>query len=155
MYGPASALPRIASLRCAGIFDVDAKAARIDELEKLSGEPSFWLDADRAQKLSKERGDLQATVEHVQSGPAALELLRVHAFTAIVTDYRMPWMDGLTLVRKIREMHLDMPIVMRTAMEGMEKAAKSAGVDYVLADDCEVYLTAKGAVLAANQVVRV
>lgn len=74
----------------------------------------------------------QATVEHVQSGPAALELLRVHAFTAIVTDYRMPWMDGLTLVRKIREMHLDMPIVMRTAMEGMEKAAQSAGVDYVL-----------------------
>lgn len=31
----------------------------------------------------------------------------------------------------------------------------SAGVDYVLADDCEVYLTAKGAVLAANQVVRI
>ena len=65
MYGPASALLRIASLRCAGIFDVDAKAARIDELEKLSGEPAFWLDADRAQKLSKERGDLQATVDSV------------------------------------------------------------------------------------------
>lgn len=30
----------------------------------------------------------------------------------------------------------------------------AAGVDYVLADDCEVYLTAKGAVLAANQLVR-
>ena len=65
MYGPASALPRIASLRCAGIFDVDAKAARVDELEKLSGEPSFWLDAERAKKLSKERGDLQATVDSV------------------------------------------------------------------------------------------
>lgn len=31
----------------------------------------------------------------------------------------------------------------------------AAGVDYVLADDCEVYLTAKGAVLAANQLVRI
>ena len=73
-----------------------------------------------------------ATVDHVQSGPAALELLRAQEFTAVVTDYRMPWMDGLTLVRKIREMHLQMPIVMRTAMEGMEKAAQAAGVDYVL-----------------------
>lgn len=68
MYGPVSALPRNASLRCAGIFDVDAKAARVDELEKMSGEPEFWQDADRAQKLSKERGDLQATVDSVR-GP--------------------------------------------------------------------------------------
>lgn len=27
----------------------------------------------------------------------------------------------------------------------------AAGLDYALADDCEIYLTAKGAVLAANQ----
>jgi CheY-like chemotaxis protein len=74
----------------------------------------------------------QATVDHVQSGPAALELLRQHDFTAIVTDYRMPWMDGLTLVRKIREMNLQMPIVMRTAMEDLENSAREAGVDYVL-----------------------
>lgn len=31
----------------------------------------------------------------------------------------------------------------------------AAGVDYTLADDCEVYLTAKGAVLAANQALQV
>ena len=73
-----------------------------------------------------------AKVEHVQSGPAALDLLRDNEFTAIVTDYRMPWMDGLTLVRKIREMNLHMPIIMRTAMEDLENAARAAGVDYVL-----------------------
>ena len=73
-----------------------------------------------------------ASVDHVQSGPAALELLRREEFTAIVTDYRMPWMDGLTLVRKIREMNLHMPIVMRTAMEDLDHAARAAGVDYVL-----------------------
>jgi hypothetical protein len=37
--------------RCAGVFDVDAKIERIDELEKLSGEASFWLDAEKAQRL--------------------------------------------------------------------------------------------------------
>ncbi|HUR58994.1 MAG TPA: response regulator, partial [Opitutaceae bacterium] len=71
----------------------------------------------------------QAVVEQVQSGHAALEALRDREFTAIVTDYRMPWMDGLTLVRKIREMNLQMPIVMRTAMEDLENAARAAGVD--------------------------
>ena len=74
----------------------------------------------------------QAIVEHVGSGPAALELLRHEEFNAIVTDYRMPWMDGLKLVRKIREMDLHMPIIMRTAMEDLENAARAAGVDYVL-----------------------
>ena len=74
----------------------------------------------------------QALVEHVSSGQAALDLLRQREFTAVVTDYRMPWMDGLTLVRRIRELNLQMPIVMRTAMEDLENAARAAGVDYVL-----------------------
>ena len=74
----------------------------------------------------------QALVEQVQSGHAALDAVREREFTAIITDYRMPWMDGLTLVRKIRELNLHMPIIMRTAMEDLENAARAAGVDYVL-----------------------
>lgn len=74
----------------------------------------------------------QATVLHAQTGQAALDLLREREFTAIVTDYRMPWMDGLTLVRKIRELNIHAPIVMRTAMEDLEEPARAAGVDYVL-----------------------
>jgi CheY-like chemotaxis protein len=74
----------------------------------------------------------QAAVVQVQTGQAALEALRQQDFTAIVTDYRMPWMDGLTLVRKIREMNVHVPIVMRTAMEDLEEQARAAGVDYVL-----------------------
>ena len=74
----------------------------------------------------------QATVDHVLSGQAALDLLQQHEFTAVVTDYRMPYMDGLTLVRRIRELNYQMPIVMRTAMEDLENAARAAGVDYVL-----------------------
>jgi CheY-like chemotaxis protein len=97
----------------------------------------FLIVDDDADSTFLARRNLQsvfpsAVVEHVQSGPAALELLREQEFTAIVTDYRMPWMDGLTLVRKIREMHLSTPIVMRTAMENLENAAQEAGVDYVL-----------------------
>lgn len=73
-----------------------------------------------------------ATIVQVETGQAALEALHREEFTAVITDYRMPWMDGLTLVRKIREMQLPVPIVMRTAMEDLEEQARAAGVDYVL-----------------------
>lgn len=97
----------------------------------------FLIVDDDADSTFLARRNLQntfphAVVDHVQSGHAALESLRQHDYTAVVTDYRMPWMDGLTLVRKIRELNLHMPIVMRTAMEDLENAAKAAGVDYVL-----------------------
>lgn len=73
-----------------------------------------------------------ASIVQVETGQAALEALSHQDFNAIVTDYRMPWMDGLTLVRKIRDMNIHVPIVMRTAMEDMEEQARAAGVDYVL-----------------------
>jgi two-component system, chemotaxis family, chemotaxis protein CheY len=74
----------------------------------------------------------QAAIVQVENGQAALEALKRQEFTAIVTDYRMPWMDGLTLVRKIREMNVHIPVIMRTAMEDLEAQARGAGVDYVL-----------------------
>jgi DNA-binding response OmpR family regulator len=73
-----------------------------------------------------------AAVAQVETGQAALDALARQEFTAIITDYRMPWMDGLTLVRKIREMQIHVPIIMRTAMEDLEEQARAAGVDYVL-----------------------
>jgi CheY-like chemotaxis protein len=74
----------------------------------------------------------QATIEHAQNGPVALEKLAAHDFTAVITDYRMPHMDGLTLVRRIRGLGLQVPIVLRTAMEDLEGPARAAGVDFVL-----------------------
>lgn len=73
-----------------------------------------------------------AVVEQAQSGQVALELLQARTFHAVITDYRMPWMDGLTLVRKIRAMNVSVPIVLRTAMENLEGPAREAGVDLVL-----------------------
>lgn len=97
----------------------------------------FLIVDDDADSTFLARRNLQnifphATIDHVESGNEALTALREHEYTAVITDYRMPWMDGLTLVRKIREMNLHMPVVMRTAMEDMEIAARAAGVDYVL-----------------------
>lgn len=73
-----------------------------------------------------------ASIVQVETGQAALEAVSHQEFTAIITDYRMPWMDGLTLVRKIRAMNIQVPIIMRTAMEDLDEQARAAGVDYVL-----------------------
>jgi len=73
-----------------------------------------------------------AVFEQAQSGQVALELMQERTFDAVITDYRMPWMDGLTLVRKIRAMNVSVPIVLRTAMENLEGPAREAGVDLVL-----------------------
>ena len=97
----------------------------------------FLIVDDDADSTFLARRNLQAvfpvaTIDHVESGNEALAALNENDYTAVITDYRMPWMDGLTLVRKIREMHLHMPVIMRTAMEDLEIAARAAGVDYVL-----------------------
>ena len=54
---------RIDCSRCAGVFDVDAKLARLDELENISAEADFWLDGERAQRLMKERTECANAVE--------------------------------------------------------------------------------------------
>ncbi|MES2695716.1 MAG: response regulator [Verrucomicrobiota bacterium] len=97
----------------------------------------FLIVDDDADSTFLARRNLQvvfphAVVDQVQSGQAALDLLSQHTYTAVITDYRMPWMDGLTLVRKIREQGLSTLIIMRTAMEDIENLARAAGVDYVL-----------------------
>jgi peptide chain release factor 2 len=43
-----------------GIFDLDAKRARIAEIDQLSHQPEFWNDARRAGALTKERDGLAA-----------------------------------------------------------------------------------------------
>ncbi len=75
-YGPVQPPSTIDWPRCAGVFDVDAKIERIDELEKLSGEASFWLDAEKAQRLMKERGDCAASIATVEEPAAVLRDVR-------------------------------------------------------------------------------
>ncbi len=80
-------------MRCAGVFDCDAKAARLHELEALSAEGDFWLDADRAQKLMKERGDIAADLANVDEPATAVrdvrdmaDLAEMEGETAIIDD---------------------------------------------------------------------
>ena len=46
-----------------GIFDIATKLTRISELEKQTGAPGFWDDAERARGVMRELGDLKGWVE--------------------------------------------------------------------------------------------
>lgn len=46
-----------------GIFDIDRKKERIEELDAESANPDLWEDAARAQAFAKERNDLLKVVE--------------------------------------------------------------------------------------------
>lgn len=51
----------------------------------------------------------------VTSPDAALTLLHTGDVDLLISDLRMPGMDGLTLLRKVRELSPDLPVIMLTA----------------------------------------
>ena len=54
-------------------------------------------------------------VETAQSGHEALEKIRTTAFDLIVTDLRMPGMDGCDLTKAARQLVGDVPVIWITA----------------------------------------
>ena len=55
------------------IFDWDGCAKRLQELERLTADPTLWEDPDKAQKLTKELADCKSTVERFERESKALE----------------------------------------------------------------------------------
>ena len=54
------------SLRFGGIFDLDQKVDRLEEVTRELEQPEVWNDQARAQALGKERSDLEAVVSVMQ-----------------------------------------------------------------------------------------
>jgi two-component system, NtrC family, response regulator HydG len=59
------------------------------------------------------------------SGRAALEVLRSHGVDVLVTDLRMPDVDGLTLLDAARVEGLDAPVIVMTAHGAVDSAVES------------------------------
>jgi peptide chain release factor 2 len=56
-----------------GIFDYDAKKARLVEVARALEDPKVWDDAKKAQDLGKERRALEATVESIEKIDSGLK----------------------------------------------------------------------------------
>ena len=62
------------------------------------------------------------------NGQEGLALYRADRFDLMVSDIRMPVMDGLTLLKTIRERDQKMPVVIVTAYPTVDSAVESLGV---------------------------
>jgi len=56
------------------------------------------------------------------SGDKALALCRKNAFDLIVTDIRMPKMDGIEFLRRVKDLNPDLPVVLITGFASAETA---------------------------------
>src|SRR3954471_20592856 len=63
-----------------------------------------------------------------RTGPPALAMLESQPVDAIITDNRMPAMEGVDMVRLIRQRDHHTPILMLTGSEQVKSAAIDAGV---------------------------
>ena len=67
-------------------------------------------------------------------GAAALETIRTQSPLLMLTDLKMPGIDGMELMRRAKDLDPDMPIVMVTAyaeVQGAVKAIKAGAHDYL------------------------
>ena len=74
-------------------------------------------------------------VVQARDGEEALEQFENQAFDLVLTDMRMPRMDGLAFLRRLREQGRDVPVVVLTAygtVESAVEAMKLGAVDYII-----------------------
>src|SRR5260221_6033728 len=60
-----------------------------------------------------------------RSGQQAVQLLDTHSFALAILDVRMPGMDGLELLAKMRESGIKVPAMIVTAYSDVTHAVKS------------------------------
>jgi two-component system response regulator FlrC len=73
-------------------------------------------------------------VQEAASGTEALALLRRQAFHVMVTDLRMPGMDGMSLLRGVRSEHPEVEVIVLTAHGSVDTAVdamKLGALDYL------------------------
>jgi CheY-like chemotaxis protein len=77
--------------------------------------------------------ELGYAVHTRQSGAEALELFVSQPVDLVITDFRMPSMEGTELIARLRELRADLPIILLSGfVEPLGLTEKSTGADVVL-----------------------
>ena len=69
--------------------------------------------------------DLDCRIDTASSGKDALELISQQAFDLVLADIKMPEMNGLELLERIKQDYPDLTVVMMTAFGGVETAVQA------------------------------
>jgi peptide chain release factor 2 len=61
---------------CGGVFDVDGKQKRVEELNKVTSQPDFWNDAEKAQSILREQAAFKGVIDSWEKHRSDLEEAR-------------------------------------------------------------------------------
>ena len=64
------------------------------------------------------------SISVAENGEKALEILRSRKIDLLLTDIKMPQMDGLSLTSKVRAMYPEIPVVLMTGYPSVETAVE-------------------------------
>ena len=67
------------------------------------------------------------------SGVDALEQVAAHKFTLVITDYKMPRMDGLELIVRLRKQSPELPVILISGfVDALGLSEQNTGADIVI-----------------------
>lgn len=90
--------------------------------------PKVWVvddDSSIRWVLEKALGQAGIKTESFETGDALLQQLAHAQPDAIVSDIRMPGIDGLELLSHLQEAHPDLPVIITTAHSDLDSAVES------------------------------
>ena len=92
-------------------------------------------DPDMAENIAEVIGELGASVEIALSAEAALELVSRTSFDGVISDFRLPGLGGVDLIRELRQRGIVVPVVMMSGYMDHRaiEAAEAAGALDILA----------------------
>jgi CheY-like chemotaxis protein len=102
----------------------------------LSARARILLVDDNANGLAARKSVLEELGYRIvtsTTGADALEQFAAHKFELVITDYKMPRMDGLELIGRLRKLAPDLPIVLVSGyVDTMGMNEISTGADVVI-----------------------
>ena len=78
--------------------------------------------------LSKTLALAEYDVDMAHDGRTALERLRVIQYDLLITDLRMPGVDGLTVIREARRLKSDLPVIIITGFSNEASAIEAVNL---------------------------
>ncbi len=94
----------------------------------MSGDRTVWVvDDDRSIRWVMEKALTQAglSCRSFETGEALLEAMASDLPDVVISDIRMPGIDGLALLSQLREAHPGLPVIITTAHSDLDSAVAS------------------------------
>jgi len=97
----------------------------------IGGRPRVLVVDDEAtirDLLSKTLALAEYDVDMASDGRTALERLRIIPYDLLITDLKMPGVDGLTVIREARRLKADLPVIIITGFSNEASAIEAVNL---------------------------